>query len=182
MSEYASLYIKIQIKEERLRQFFLDKPVPQTVDENWLQWWDNREMHSKPPLLNIPHYQVQNNRAAFDQLLHGRDFGSVEHYDKTDKSWTFITVFFSENYLEILPMLSLLKNLATYQDMGDTGVAFIYDFCWGGEEVMAYLEFAGQQAIFNNYISPREIAPSILEQANSTLEAAMEKFNQQFED
>jgi len=182
MSEYASLYIKIQINEEKLQQFFQDKPAPQSTDENWLQWWESREMYSKQPLLDIPHYHVQNNRAIFDELLNGRDFGSVEHYNKNEESWTFISVFFSENYIEILPMFTLLKQLAIWQDAAHTGVAFIYDFCWGQHEVMAYLAFANQQALLTNYVTPEEIEPAILEEANVKLEAAVKKFNQQFED
>lgn len=44
MSEQCSLYINIQIKEEKLQQFFQKKPLPQSIDENWLQWWESREM------------------------------------------------------------------------------------------------------------------------------------------
>ncbi|MBD1432407.1 hypothetical protein H8B06_06190 [Sphingobacterium sp. DN00404] len=182
MSEQCSLYINIQIKEEKLQQFFQEKPLPQSIDENWLQWWDNREMSGKKPLSNTPHFHVQHNRAVFDQLLNGRDFGSVEHYDKDEESWTFITIFFSENYLEILPMLALLKQLALLQDTANTGVSFIYDYNWGQYEVMAYLAFANQQALLKNYVTPQEIEPALLKEANEILEAAVKKFNQQFED
>ncbi|MFD2962485.1 MULTISPECIES: hypothetical protein [Olivibacter] len=182
MSEYSSLYINIQIKEEKLQHFFQEKPMPQSIDENWSKWWDSRKMYSKQPLSNLPYYRVQNNRAVFDQLLDGRDFGGVEHYDKNTERWTFIVVFFSENYTEISPMLSLLKQLATYQDVVDTGVAFIYDFFWDCEEVMAYLEFASQQALFKDYSTTKEIEPAILIEANRALEAAVEKFSQQFKE
>ncbi|WP_433903496.1 hypothetical protein [Sphingobacterium puteale] len=182
MAEYSSLYIKITIRKEKLQYFFQDKPVPQNVDENWSKWWDSREMFGKQALLNIPYYHVQSNRTVFDQLLDGRDFGSVEHYDKNDEIWTFTAIFFSENYTEILPMLSLMKQLATYQDKANTGIAFIYDFCWGSEEVMAYLEFTGQQALLKNYKVTDEIESSVLKEANLKLEDAVEKFNQGLKD
>lgn len=33
MAEYSSLYIKIEIKEEKLKQFFEEKPVPDILNE-----------------------------------------------------------------------------------------------------------------------------------------------------
>lgn len=180
MSEYNSLYIKVKIREEKLQQFFQKKPVPQNLDENWLEWWNSRKMYGKQPLEQIPYYHGQNNREIFNQLLSNLDFGSVERYDTATENWTFISVFFSENYTEILPMLSLLKQLAMYQETEEIGVAFIYDYCWDCNQVMAYLEFANQQALLKSYISPTKIDPTILDEANRTLEAAIEKFNQQF--
>lgn len=182
MSEYNSLYVSVRIRQESLQQFFLEKPVPQHAADDWLTWWDSRDMYSKHPLEHIPHYPVQNNRAAFDQLLNDRDFGSAEHYDADTETWTFVSAFFSENYVELLPMLSLLKQLAGHQDTGGTGVAFIYDFFWGCHEVMAYLEFADQQARFKSYTSPTEIHPPVLEAANQLLEVTVDEFNKQFGD
>ena len=181
MSEQCSLYIKIQIKEEKIQQFFQEKPLPQSIDEDWTRWWESREMSGKKRLVCVPNYTVQNNRAVFDELLKSRYAASVEHYDKDEESWTFITVYFSENYLEILPMLSLLKQLVSYQDDDNTGVAFIYDYCWGGDEVMAYLFFANQQAWLKNFVTLEEIEPAVLKEVNEKLEAAVKKLSQQFE-
>lgn len=182
MAEYSSLYIKIEIAEEKLNQFFLDKPVQSMLDDAWLEWWNSREMYGKQALEQLPAYSTATNRAVFDELLRGRDFGATERYDTASQSWTFIAVFFSENYIEILPMLSLLQSLAAYQEHTQKGVAFIYDFCWGHHEVMAYLEFVDQKAWLKKYIDPTEIAPAILEEADRRLEEAVSYFNKQFGD
>ncbi|WP_312555155.1 hypothetical protein [Empedobacter brevis] len=182
MSEYHSLYIRVKISEEKLQQFFNARPVAQSTDENWLTWWNSHEMYSKQPLEQIPQYHTQNNRAVFDQLVNDRNFGSVEHYDTASQSWTFISAFFSENYIEILPMLALLKHLATYQHPEETGVALIYYFLWGDDEVMAYLEFANGQAMLKPYTKTQEIDAAILGEANKAIEAAVETYNKQFED
>lgn len=177
MSEYNSLYIKIKIKEEKLQQFFQASPVPQHIDENWLAWWNSRETYSKEPLEGVLPYPLQSNRAIFDQLLKSSDFGAQEYYDVDKETWTFITIFFSENYIEILPMLALLKDLASYMKPESKGHTFIYDFCWDYEQVMAYLEFSNQEATFKNYTSTTEIDAVILEEANHTLETAMDQFS-----
>ncbi len=182
MSEPNSLYVKIKIKEEKLGHFFQQKPIHLTIDDNWRAWWDSREMYSKQELTYIPIYRTENNRAVFDELLKDIDFGSFEQYDRHAQSWTFVSVFFSENYLEILPMLALLKNLASYQEPTEKGIAMIYDFCWGGTSTMAFLEFYEQKALLKDYTETTQIEPSILEEANQVLSATVEAFNKRFED
>lgn len=180
MSEYNSLYINIQIEEAKLRQFFEEKPAEQSVDKNWLTWWDSRKMYGKQPLDSLRTYQTSSNRVIFDELLLGRDYGASEHYNEASKTWIFISVFFSENYQEILPLLALLKNLASHQDMGDKGVAMIYDHLWGSDSVMAYLEFTHQQARLKDYTQTAAIELSILHAANQSLEKVVNAYNKKF--
>lgn len=182
MSEPHSLYVKIKITKEKLQQFFLDKPLPQTVDDNWQSWWDSREMYAKQTLEHIPLYTVDSNRKLLDELLNDRGSGCLEAYDLHSQNWTFISVLFSENYIEILPMLALLKSLAHYQDSDGTGVAMIYDHLWGDGGVMAYLDFSGKQAVLKNYKTTTEMEPATLQKANETLETAMAQLNKQLED
>lgn len=182
MSEPNSLYVKIKISEEKLQQFFRDKPTPQTIDDDWLSWWDSREMYSKQALASIPVYRVESNRHLFDELINDLNFACFEQYDPTSQNWTFVSVFFSENYTEILPMLAMLKGLARYQRPDDTGVAILYDFLWGDSSVMAYLDFSDQQASLKAYTNIAEIKPSILSTANQVLENAVDSFNKRLED
>src|SRR5690606_6097767 len=121
MSEPNSLYVKIKITKEKLQQFFLDKPRVQTIDENWRTWWDSREIYSKQALENIPVYCAESNRHILDGLIDDQDFACFEQYDPISQHWIFVSVFFSENYTEILPMLAFLKDLAHYQNSNDKG-------------------------------------------------------------
>lgn len=182
MSEYYSLYINIQISREKLNRFFEEKPLQPAPDENWESWWNSREMHGKQPLERIPVYQANSNRAIFDGLLKRKNVGSFERYDPALQRWTFVSVFFSENYVELLPMLALLKNLADCHGTEEKGVAFIYDFYWGNTSVMAYLDFSGKQALLKNYTKTADIDPKIWNEANQLLEAVVETINKRFED
>ncbi len=182
MSEYSSLYINIPIDEEKLNKFFEEKPLPLRPDESWKSWWDSREMHGKLPLERIPVYQANSNRDLFEDLLKKQKSGSFERYAPASLRWTFISVFFSENYVELLPMLMLLKNLAACRGTEEKGVAFIYDFYWGNTSVMAYLDFSGTQALLKNYTKTADIDQEIWNEANRLLEAAVETINKQFED
>ncbi|MBD1420956.1 hypothetical protein [Sphingobacterium chuzhouense] len=181
MSEPNSLYVKIKITKEKLQQFFQDKPRTQTIDENWLTWWDSREMYSKQPLENIPVYRMFSNRHILDELIKDRDFACSEQYDPISQNWIFVSVFFSENYTEILPMLAFLKNLANYQHNDGGGLAMIYDFLWGEGSIMAYLEFSGQQATLKPYTNITALEPTILYTANQALEKAVDSFNKNLE-
>ena len=177
MSEYRSLYINVRIAEARLQQFFADKPVEQPLDNDWLAWWDSREMYGKQPLTQIPICRTATNRAVFDELLSYKDMVASERYDDASGSWIFVAVFYSENYTEILPMLALLKQLATYQDAEGKGVALIYDFYWGDNDVMAALTLENGQASLQTHTTIDQLDAEVLAQANRTLDATMEKLN-----
>ena len=174
MSEYRSLYVNIRIREEKLRQFFAEKPVAQPVDSNWLAWWDSREMYGKQPLTEIPICRTVTNREVFDELLSYRDMVASERYDPVSGNWIFVAVFYSENYTAILPMLALLKQLATYQDVDEKGVALIYDFYWGDHDVMASLAFGGGQASLQAHTATDQLDPGVLAEANRTLQAVLD--------
>jgi len=182
MAEYSSLYIKVRIREDKLQQFFLAKPIQVEIDENLRSWWHSREMYHKPALENMPVYRANSNRAVFDELLNDRNLGSMEQYDAASQSWIFISVFYSENYREILPMLALLKTLAGYQEKEEKGLALVYDFYWGGTTVMALLEFSDQQALLKDFTHPGQIESSVMDTVNRALETAVKVLNKQFED
>ncbi|SFS71409.1 hypothetical protein [Sphingobacterium wenxiniae] len=179
MSEPNSLYVKIKIKKENLQQFFQQKPSAPVIDDNWRTWWTSREMYSKQELQHLPVYRTQTNRQIIDEFLGYRDMGTFEGYDAHSECWTFISVFFSENYGEILPMLALLKDLATYQDEGDVGIALIYDHQWGDEMIMAYMEFINQKGLLKSYTKTKEVDENVLYLANQEISQAVEKFNKQ---
>ncbi|PVH23904.1 hypothetical protein [Sphingobacterium corticibacter] len=182
MSENSSLYLKLEISEAKLQQFFEADPIPVILDRNWQSWWDSREMYNKEPLTHIPYYRFATNRAVFDELMEDKSFLSTEHYDNTTQCWTFISVFFSENYWEILPMLSLLQNMMSYQDPNNKGAAIIYSYYWGATSVMAYLTLTENQFRLHHSHNTDEIPPEFLTEANRDLDHAVEKLSQQFED
>ena len=173
MSEYLSLYIKIKIKEEKLEQYYQEKPVTAVVDDNWRSWWETREMYHKMPLTHIPNYTLPTHRAIFDELLADPRTGSHMQYDLESEQWLFTCIFFSENYTELLPMLSALKSLPHYMDHQDKGIALIYDFYWGGTAVMAAISFDKRQARLEDQYDTSQLNPSSLEEANRLLEAAV---------
>jgi hypothetical protein len=66
-------------------------------------------------------------------------------------------------------------------DAGKEGVAMIYYFFWGDRSVMALLLFGNQHASFTLARDISEIAPEIINAANSTLQSAYDIISAQYE-
>lgn len=170
--ELDTLYISVEIKNDQLQQFFKNAPQPEHIDDNWTAWWDSRLMYDKSDLDRIPGYSKRNNRAVLEELLSDPSFSASEHYDEANQCWTFIALHFSENYIEILPMLAFLKQLAPYCV---SGVALIYDWMWGGNTIMAFVQFEAGKAWLKPVTESFEIDLKLFEHADQQIRAAAEK-------
>lgn len=175
--ELDTLYIQIQIERKNLARFFSAKPSPEELDDNWREWWGSREMYSKTALEAIPTYSKQYNREVVDELLCDRFCAAAEHYDENKQCWTFIALNFSENYHEILPMLAFIKQLAKFSEVG---LALIYNWMWGGESVMAFVQIQHGQALLQPVRESVQIAPEILKDIDSYLQVVADnRYNKQ---
>jgi hypothetical protein len=168
MSELSSLFVKLKINKENLERFLsaaVTTPVP---DEDWTSWWDNREMYSKSPLKEIPKERKATNGEVFGAYLNIAE--TVSQEKREEGVYYFVSGFFSENYFEILPMLAVLKSAAQYMEPGDEGVAFIYDYFWGGEAVLAHLELHAGNAVLKHTKRTSEIDKKVVEEADQLLQ------------
>lgn len=177
MSEPYSLYVNIIIKKERLEQFFKDKPAKTAVDPDWIAWWNSRKMYGSEPLTDIRAYTDESNRSIADAFLRVRDMMTFEDRSQAGV-WEYNSLFFSENYSEILPALSWLSSMAAYMDPGEEGVALIYNYFWSAEadkNVMAHLVFKDQRATLQLTANSSEMDPALLAKANAALKGVWDK-------
>lgn len=170
--ELDSLYMSIHIEKSRLNAFFASKPISPKKDDNWSQWWESRQMYSKTALENIPSYSHSCIREVFDDLLKDPFYGAKEHYDEERQHWTFAVLNFSENYHEILPMLALLKQLEGHVL---DGYALIFDWMWGGDTVMAYLDIREGTALLETVTESYAVELKRFEEANQSLQLLAEE-------
>lgn len=174
MSELRSLYVHVKISQQRLEKFFADKPTTAVVDENWLAWWNSRKMYGPSPLTEIRTFSNTSNRSIADGFLAARD--CITDEDLTQEGeWTFAVLMLAENYVEIQPTLAWLHSLAQYMAPEDEGVALIYDYFWGGKDVMAHLELKDQKATLQLTSKTSEIKTSVLKHATDTLKQVFDK-------
>ncbi|WP_185212865.1 hypothetical protein [Sphingobacterium mizutaii] len=168
MSEQCSLYIKVRISKEDLDAFLKARPIASTINSNWLEWWDSRVMHSKMDLKNIPAYIVPTNGDFLEDILEDKYIVARQAYK--DGYWYLLGLQFSENYTEILPMISWIKDLAAHLEPDAKGVAFIYDYLWGDKTVMAYIEISEKLGKLSRTSRTTEINQEVLKEANEMFE------------
>ena len=184
MSEPYSLYVNITIKKERLEQFFQDKPAKTEVDDNWIAWWNSRKKYGSDPLTDIRVYTNETNRSIADAFLGVRDMMTLEDVSQPGV-WEYSSLFFSENYSEILPALSWLSSMAAYMDPSAEGVALIYNYFWDAENdkaVMAHLVFKDQRAFIKLTSHSSEMEPALLAKANTALKGVWDKLTADHKD
>jgi hypothetical protein len=184
MSEPYSLYVNISIKKERLEQFFQDKPAKTAVDSDWIAWWDSRKKYGSDPLTEIGVYTNESNRSIADAFLGVRDMMCIEDLSQPGV-WDYSSLFFSENYQEILPTLAWLRSIAAYMDPEEEGVALIYNYFWAPENhkaVMAHLVFKEQQAFIKLTSHSSEMEPALLAKTNAALKGVWDKLTADHKD
>jgi hypothetical protein len=182
MSELKSLYVRISTSKANLDRFFQDKPAAVAIDQNWLSWWDSRGMYSKSTLTEIPVYSSETNRAILASYLEDPQAASHEFTDDEQGVWTFCSIFFTENYFEMLPMLALFKNMAAYLDAEDEGVVLVYDYFWGDETVMAHMLINGKQALLKETSQIAEIEAAVIGAAKETLDKTFDIVGERYGD
>ena len=180
MSELSSLFVKLNMKKENLDRFLAAPLTTPVIDEDWTSWWNSREMYSKSPLEKIPMGYQQTNGAVFESLVNYKQ--SISEEKQEEGGYFFISGFFSENYFEILPMLAVLKSIAMYMEDGDEGVAFIYDFFWGGKGVMAHLELQAGKAVLKDTKHTSKINKEVLAEANAMIQGVLDNMSEDYTD
>ena len=169
MSEPNSLFIKIKISQEQLEKFKQSRPVASILNNNWLNWWELREFNDKQSLTTISSYSTETNGELLEYFLEDIDMAAKEEYDAEKQLWYFYSLHFSENYLEIIPMISMIKDFAHYLDPESSGQAVLYDFLWGGDQVMFHVEIANKEASLSKFRRIKEIDRELIEESMEKL-------------
>lgn len=180
MSEPSSLYVRLKTSKENLERFFQDAPAKAVADENWQSWWNSRDMYSKSALTEIPAYSDDTNLEALERWLDDGEEIDVELNEEGE--WSYTVLMFSQNYFDILPMLNLLKSIERHLGPDDTGDVLIYDYIWGGTQVMAHISFEGQKATLLPTKHPKELKASVRNKMKETLEKAFNAMNEKYGD
>lgn len=180
MSELRSLFVKLKIKKENLERFLEAELTTPVLDEDWTSWWDSRSMYSKSPLTEIRMLSDDTNGDVFESYLDTEEILSQEKQE--EGVYFFTSALFAENYYEILPMLAVLKSIALYMEPGDEGVALLYDYFWGGKDVIAHLELSAGQAVLKDTKSSAKINKELLQEANKTIQDVMDAISAKHKD
>ena len=162
MSEPNSLFAKITIKKENFDAFLNSKPEHPSLNENWLQWWDSKEMYGKTDLTQDEMYCYEDptNESIINGWKDAKHSFTFSDYDSEKQLWCFGIIMFSENYGEMIPGLAFIKSVDKFKEKNTDDFAIVYNYFWGDHDIAAYIDYKEQQSIFNININNRAAVPT----------------------
>lgn len=178
MSELSSLYCKVKITKTQLDHFLNSTPEKPQLNQNWIDWWESRKMYSKMELTQdvLRSYNDNSNKKILDDWMKYPQAMAFSDYEESSEEWDFGMLFFSENFVEMIPMFAFIVSLENYIVESTENGAIVFPFFWGDDDVSAYIYFENGKAI----LSPKV---QILEDVNSDfLEKANNFLNQKWEE
>ncbi|MCR4032919.1 MULTISPECIES: hypothetical protein [Flavobacterium] len=184
MSELSSLYCKVKITKTQLEKFLNSSPEKPELNKNWLEWWDSRKMYSKMDLTpeQLQFYNDNTNQKVIDGWMNYREAMVFSDYDETAEEWHFGMMFFSENYLEMIPMFAFIISLEKYVSESPENRAIVFPFFWGDDDVSAFIYFENGNAILSPKVQTlKDVDSNFVEQTKEFLNLKWEEFSKDME-
>lgn len=142
MSEPASLYARFTLSHEQYEAFMNSTPARPASFDDWQAWFDRRSM-------------AGDGRVGADMLA-DLDAATVAdvikawredpwtgtppiEYDELRRTLRIAMLQASENYIEMLRLLTPLRGAAAFNDATADDFVLIFDYLWGDSEISAYL-------------------------------------------
>jgi hypothetical protein len=172
MSELSSLYCKVKITKPQLEKFLGSIPEKPELNDNWLKWWDSRQMYSKMELTaeHLSAYNDNNNQEIIDGRMQYKQAMAFSDYNETTEEWQWGMMFFSENYLEMLPMFAFIISMEKYVSESSENTAVVFPFFWGDTGVHAFIYFENEKAILSPTVqTTADINSDLLQQITKYL-------------
>ncbi|QQP96703.1 hypothetical protein [Lysobacter enzymogenes] len=170
MSEPASLYARFTLSHEQYQAFMSSAPARPAGFDDWQPWFDRQQMsggNRVPPeiLADLDAASVAEVVKAWrEDAWTGTP--PVE-YDEIRRTLRIAMLQASENYHEMLRLLTPLRGAARFNDPDADDFVVILDFLWGEEEINACLRFGDGASRFEE-----SCAPEHLDEARAYLQEA----------
>ncbi len=182
MSEPNSFFLRATMTKAEYLKFMQAKPSQPLVNENWLKWWDSRQMYGKLDLAKeIRAWDNTSNQEVINSWLAAEDTLTFSEFNETTSTWEFGIIMCSENYSEILPLLVFCESLSSYKLPSLDDFAIIYPFFWGDSNVMAYATYPENGFALSPADSVTEVAKNHLSYVASRFEEQWKKFEAKME-
>lgn len=185
MSEPNSLFARIHISPEKFEVFLRAAPKIPSLDHEWLAWWDGKEMYKKSHLQekSMRAYSVSHNEAVISTWRGEKDTATFSDYDAANSLWHFGIIFFSENYLEMIPGIAFIKSVEDFKDAHEEDFALIYNYFWEDDSVAAYLRYPNNKSILIAQAQKKaDIPTEILDYTETYLNQKYEYFRKKYSD
>lgn len=151
MSELSSLYCRVKIAKPQLEKFLSATIEEPTLNKNWSDWWNSRKMYSKMELTQdlLRTYSDKNNQGIIDAWMKYPEAMAFSDYDEATEEWHWGMIFFSENFVEMIPMFAFIISMENYVSESPENGAIVFPFFWGDDDVSSYINFENGKAVLN---------------------------------
>ncbi len=154
MSEPNSFFAKIHITKDNFDKFLKAEPETPEFNNDWVEWWNSKEMHDKTDLQenNLYCYDDPNNETIINGWKDAKQSLTFSDYDIENEIWHFGIIMFSENYNEMIPALAFIKSVSEFKKENKEDFAIVYDYFGGDKYICAYINYENGKAPFDNSI------------------------------
>jgi len=184
MSELSSLYCKVKITKPQLEKF-LNSPLEEPeLNKNWLDYWESRKMYSKSVLTQelLRTYNDDINKEVIDGWIDYPEAMAFSDYDETTEEWNWGMMFFSENFVEMIPMFAFIISMEKYVTESTENKAIVFPFFWGDNAVHAYIEFKDGKAVLSPKAQTlKDIDPDFLEKTKDFLNKKWDQLSKEMD-
>lgn len=170
MSEPSSLYARVRLTPAAFAAFQASSRVLPNAYHDWRGWLDRQQYYgsiSDDQITSATHPENGSTVGAYlAEPSTLQEFGLGSHYDAATQTWLFRLIECSENYVDFLLILSVLRAVAHYKDLPANGATddfiLIYPFLWGGD-ANAYVVITAGASSFRT-----DIPPTAIQEANAS--------------
>ena len=164
MSEPSSLYARVRLTASAFAAFQASPLTLPGAYTDWHVWLDGQRYYgqiSDDQIATAAHPEPANTVGAYlAETAAMSAFGLGSHYDPVTETWLFRLIECSENYIDFLLILSVLRAVAHYKDLpadpANDDFILIYPFLWGGAP-NAYVVITSGTSYFGATIPPTAI-------------------------
>lgn len=184
MAEPSSLYARVRMTPKAFAAF-LDSPlaIPSDYDD-WLPWLSTKRFRGSLDDLNIElldpredaeRHGVKSVGDYLNLLKEKLPIGPVEsRYDPQTETWTMVVAGLSDDYVDLIISLSILRVVARHKDTEGEDVILVYPYVWEDHPDV----FANAYLVITPGVSRfvREVPDAIAEEANELLGRLIDEY------
>jgi hypothetical protein len=171
MSEPASLYARFTLSHEQYEAFMNSTPARPASFGDWQSWFDRHPMagDNRVPAALLGDLDAARVADVIKAWREDDWTGTPPvEYDEIKRTLRIAMLQASENFHEMLRLLTPLRGASAYNDPGADDFIVIFDFLWDGGDISAYLQLRDGDSRF-----VEDCPPAHLQEAGGYLREAL---------
>ncbi len=179
MSEPSSLYAKIRLSKAAKQNFLDSKATTLEKYTDWISWLQDKEFHGSLTEADVNgiDYGKSTVREYLDVWIASPYSYGFEEYDEKTGTWIISLYEFSENYLEYISFLHVLRSVQRFKDTDDEDFILIHSYMWGNTDSDTSIKL-----LKGNSVILKEIPRVHIEEATVHFKAREKYLSEKYQD